>query len=151
MPQYLIFAENIYKRVKEEEIFSDDSIENMNNLMKLIRNEIEGTEFKLKYKFIDFGELFSKPLDECKIKIDISLIPNFNQQDEYILWLASFVEKITEGGPRSPPPIKQHIPEFLSFASELDFVNVPEGKNFNKGEEITEYFNSKAFTKHLKK
>ncbi len=40
----------------------------MNLLMTCIRREIEGTEFKLKYNFIDFVELFSKQLDECKVK-----------------------------------------------------------------------------------
>ncbi|MFX9235367.1 hypothetical protein ABTN65_19055, partial [Acinetobacter baumannii] len=49
--------------------FSHDCIENMNLLMTCIRREIKGTEFKLKYNFIDFVELFSKQLDECKVKI----------------------------------------------------------------------------------
>ncbi|MBR8561820.1 hypothetical protein C1D04_18550, partial [Acinetobacter baumannii] len=66
MPQYLMFAENIYNKIKDEELFSHDCIENMNLLMICIRREIEGTEFKLKYNFIDFVELFSRPLDECK-------------------------------------------------------------------------------------
>ncbi|MDV7645751.1 hypothetical protein R4646_01995 [Acinetobacter baumannii] len=143
MPQYLIFAENIYKKVKDEEVFSDDCIENMNTLMKYIRSEIEGTEFKLKYNFIDFMELFSTPLDECKVKIDVSLIPHYNLKDEYILWLAGFIEKITEGGPKPPPPIKKFIPEFMSLKSELDFLPLNEEKVQNEGKEITDYFNSK--------
>lgn len=52
MPQYLMFAENIYNKIKDEELFSHDCIENMNLLMTCIRREIEGTEFKLKYNFI---------------------------------------------------------------------------------------------------
>ncbi|EYC53154.1 hypothetical protein J982_3958 [Acinetobacter baumannii 44298_6] len=110
MPQYLMFAENIYNKIKDEELFSHDCIENMNLLMTCIRREIEGTEFKLKYNFIDFVELFSKQLDECKVKIDVSLIPPHNSEGEYILWLAGFIEKITEGGPKPPPPIKKFIP-----------------------------------------
>nr|AIF77187.1 hypothetical protein [Acinetobacter pittii] len=47
MPQYLMFAENIYNKIKDEELFSHDCIENMNLLMTCIRREIEGTEFKL--------------------------------------------------------------------------------------------------------
>ena len=54
MPQYLMFAENIYNKIKDEELFSHDCIENMNLLMTCIRREIEGTEFKLKFNFIDF-------------------------------------------------------------------------------------------------
>ncbi|MUQ04247.1 hypothetical protein DIQ62_15595 [Acinetobacter baumannii] len=49
MPQYLMFAENIYNKIKDEELFSHDCIENMNLLMTCIRREIEGTEFKLKW------------------------------------------------------------------------------------------------------
>lgn len=151
MPQYLIFAENIYKKVKDEEVFSDDSIENMNTLMKYIRSEIEGTEFKLKYNFIDFVEQFSTPLEECKVKIDVSLIPPHNLKDEYILWLAGFIEKITEGGPKPPPPIKKFIPEFMSLKSELDFLPLSEEKVQNEGKEITDYFNSRLYKSTFKK
>lgn len=44
MPQYLIFAESVYRKVEENELFSDDTIENLNNLMTFIRKEIAGTE-----------------------------------------------------------------------------------------------------------
>lgn len=151
MPQYLIFAENIYNKVKDEEMFSNDRIENMNTLMKYIRSEIEGTEFKLKYNFIDFIELFSTPLDECKVKIDVSLIPSHNSKDEYILWLSGFIEKITEGGPKPPPPIKKFIPEFMSLKTELDFLPLIEEKVQNEGNEITDYFNSKLYKATFKK
>ncbi|MDE4040727.1 hypothetical protein [Acinetobacter pittii] len=151
MPQYLIFAENIYQKVKDEEVFSDDCIENMNTLMKYIRSEIEGTEFKLKYNFIDFIEQFSTPLEECKVKIDVSLIPPHILKDEYILWLAGFIEKITEGGPKPPPPIKKFIPEFMNLKSELDFLPLSEEKVQNEGKEITDYFNSKLYKSTFKK
>ena len=29
--------------------------------------------------------------------------------------------KITEGGPKPPPPIKKFIPEYMGLKSELDF------------------------------
>ncbi|ELW81470.1 TPA: hypothetical protein PJH62_002427 [Acinetobacter nosocomialis] len=151
MPQYLAIAESVYRKVKEVELFSDDTIENLNNLMIFIRKEITGSIFKLKYNYIDFEEALTKPLSECKVKIDVSLIPHHSMEDEYILWLAGFVEKITEGGPKAPPPIKRYIPEFISLESELDFLTVPKEKVLNKGEEITDYFNSEAFTKTVKK
>ncbi|MDE3322351.1 hypothetical protein [Acinetobacter nosocomialis] len=151
MPQYLAIAESVYRKVKEVELFSDDTIENLNNLMIFIRKEITGSVFKLKYNYIDFEEALTKPLSECKVKIDVSLIPHHSMEDEYILWLAGFVEKITEGGPKAPPPIKKYIPEFISLESELDFLTVPKEKVLNKGEEITDYFNSEAFTKTVKK
>jgi len=151
MPQYLAIAESVYRKVKEVELFSDDTIENLNHLMIFIRKEISGTVFKLKYNYINFEEALIKPLNECQVKIDISLIPHPDMEDEYILWLAGFIEKITEGGPKPPPPIKKFIPEFMSFKSELDFLNIPKEKVLNQGEEITDYFNSDAFTKTLKK
>ncbi|WP_042076449.1 hypothetical protein [Acinetobacter nosocomialis] len=151
MPQYLAIAESVYRKVKEVELFSDDTIENLNNLMIFIRKEITGSVFKLKYNYIDFEEALTKPLSECIVKIDVSLIPHHSMEDEYILWLAGFVEKITEGGPKAPPPIKKYIPEFISLESELDFLTVPKEKVLNKGEEITDYFNSEAFTKTVKK
>ncbi|WP_111854304.1 hypothetical protein [Acinetobacter oleivorans] len=150
MPQYLMIAESVYRKVKENELFSDDSIENLNNLMTFIRKEIVGTVFKLKYNYIDFNEVFSKPLNECKVKIDVSLVPHHDHENEYILWLAGFIEKITEGGPKAPPPIKNFIPEFISLRLEFDSVALPDEKSKNQGEEITEYFNSQAFTKTLK-
>ncbi|AJB48793.1 hypothetical protein RR32_11960 [Acinetobacter nosocomialis] len=151
MPQYLAIAESVYRKVKEVKLFSDDTIENLNNLMIFIRKEITGSVFKLKYNYIDFEEALTKPLSECKVKIDVSLIPHHSMEEEYILWLAGFVEKITEGGPKAPPPIKKYIPEFISLESELDFLTVPKEKVLNKGEEITDYFNSEAFTKTVKK
>lgn len=151
MPQYLMFAENIYNKIKDEELFSHDCIENMNLLMTCIRREIEGTKFKLKYNFIDFMEQFSTPLDECKVKIDVSLIPHYNLKDEYILWLAGFIEKITEVGPKPPPSIKKFIPEFMSLKSELDFLPLNEEKVQNEGKEITDYFISKLYKATFKK
>ncbi|MCY3126045.1 hypothetical protein ECE26_15750, partial [Acinetobacter baumannii] len=45
-----------------------------------------------------------------------------NSEGEYILWLAGFIEKITEGGHKPPPPIKKFIPEYMSLKYELDFL-----------------------------
>ncbi|MFB1278656.1 hypothetical protein ACEW9Z_17985 [Acinetobacter baumannii] len=151
MPQYLMFAENIYNKIKDEELFSHDCIENMNLLMTCIRREIEGTEFKLKYNFIDFNEVLSKSKNDCKVKIDVSLIPSYNLREEYILWLAGFIQKITEGGPKPPPPIKEYIPEFINLESELDFLTLNLEKNQNNGEEIVNYFNSKHYKATFKK
>ncbi|HFF5004970.1 TPA: hypothetical protein ACGDLI_002481 [Acinetobacter baumannii] len=151
MPQYLFLAETIYKKMKNEKLFSKDVLENMYILMKVIRKEIKGTEYKLKYNFIDFVELFSKQLDECKVKIDVSLIPPHNSEGEYILWLAGFIEKITEGGPKPPPPIKKFIPEYMSLKYELDFLPLNEEKIQTEGKEITDYFNSKLYKATFKK
>ncbi|MFG4640197.1 hypothetical protein ACFZ9G_09120 [Acinetobacter baumannii] len=151
MPQYLFLAETIYKKMKNEKLFSKDVLENMYILMKVIRKEIKGTEYKLKYNFIDFNEVLSKSKNDCKVKIDVSLIPSYNLREEYILWLAGFIQKITEGGAKPPPHIKEYIPEFINLESELDFLTLNLEKNQNNGEEIVNYFNSKHYKATFKK
>ena len=89
MPQYLMIAEKVYKKIEENNLFSDTPTEHLNNLIGVIRKEIKGTKFKLKYNFIDFEECLTKPLDECAVKIDISLMPSHKNKDEYILWSAA--------------------------------------------------------------
>ncbi|HHL2981738.1 TPA: hypothetical protein ACQ42Z_003665, partial [Acinetobacter baumannii] len=99
----------------------------------------------------DFNEVLSKSKNDCKVKIDVSLIPSYNLREEYILWLAGFIQKITEGGPKPPPPIKVYIPEFINLESELDFLTLNLEKNQNNGEEIVNYFNSKHYKATFKK
>lgn len=74
MPQYLKIAEKIYQNVKEKKGFTDDPMEDLNNLMIELRQEIKGTKLKLLYNYIDFAEILIKPLQESKIKLDLSLI-----------------------------------------------------------------------------
>ncbi len=94
MPQYLMIAESVYRKVKDSELFTEDTIENLNHLMTFIRKEIIGTVFKLKYNYIDFDELFSKPLNECNVKIDVSLIPHFNHENEYVYGWRDLLKKL---------------------------------------------------------
>ena len=65
MPQYLIIAENVYKKIEDKNLFSESSAEQLNQLVGVIRNEIKGTKFKLKYNLIDFEECLTRPLEEC--------------------------------------------------------------------------------------
>ena len=78
----------------------------------MIRKEIKGTKFKLKYNFIDFDEYLTKPLDECAVKIDISFMPSYKNKDEYILWLAGFIERMTTGGNPSSTYLKIYPARF---------------------------------------
>lgn len=98
MPQYLKIAEKIYQNVKEKKGFADDPMEDLNNLMIELRHEIKGTKLKLLYNYIDFAELLIKPLQESKIKLDLSIIPKSKNTQEFVLWLAGFIERITTGG-----------------------------------------------------
>ncbi|GAA5585020.1 hypothetical protein Acal01_00151 [Acinetobacter calcoaceticus] len=148
MPQYLIIAENVYKKIEDKNLFSENSAETLNHLVGVIRKEIKGTKFKLKYNFIDFDECLTKPLEECAIKLDMSLMPNHKNKDEYILWLAGFIERITTGGEAKLPPISQFIPPDFKFSyEEPPKLSTSIGDD---GEMIINYFKSDAFTKIIK-
>ena len=56
----IFFLLRLFTKMKNEKLFSKDVLENMYILMKVIRKEIKGTEYKLKYNFIDFNEVLSK-------------------------------------------------------------------------------------------
>ncbi len=43
MPKFLIIAEKVYKKLEEDKLFSDNLIEQLNNLVSIIRKEIKGT------------------------------------------------------------------------------------------------------------
>ena len=148
MPQYLIIAENVYEKIEDKNLFSESSAETLNHLVGVIRKEIKGTKFKLKYNFIDFDECLTKPLEDCAIKLDVSLMPNHKNKDEYILWLAGFIERITTGGEAKLPPISQFIPPDFKFSyEEPPKVSSSTGDD---GEMIINYFKSDAFTKIIK-
>ena len=137
MPQYLRIAEKIYQNVKEKKGFTDDPMEDLNNLMIELRHEIKGTKLKLLYNYIDFAELLIKPLQESKIKLDLSIIPKSKNTQEFVLWLAGFIERITTGGQEKLPPIRDKV-ALPAYAYEETYA----GKEtpVNNGEEIIEYF-----------
>ncbi|MBN6492221.1 hypothetical protein [Acinetobacter pittii] len=140
MPQYLRIAEKIYQNVKEKKGFTDDPMEDLNNLMIELRHEIKGTNLKLLYNYIDFAELLIKPLQESKIKLDLSIIPKSKNTQEFVLWLAGFIERITTGGQEKLPPIRAKV-ALPAYAYEEPYP--PTGSPVNNGEEIIEYFKKK--------
>ncbi|MDR6796124.1 hypothetical protein [Acinetobacter calcoaceticus] len=137
MPQYLRIAEKIYQNVKEKKGFTDEPMEDLNNLMIELRHEIKGTNLKLLYNYIDFAELLIKPLQESKIKLDLSIIPKSKNTQEFVLWLAGFIERITTGGQEKLPPIRAKValPTY-AYDETLPSSAAP----VNNGEEIIEYF-----------
>ncbi|MEQ1088814.1 hypothetical protein [Acinetobacter seifertii] len=152
MSKFITIAEKIYKRFEENKLFSDNLIEQLNNLVSIIRKEINGTPCKLKYNFIDFEECLSKPLNECAIKIDMSLMPKYKNKGEYIMWLASFIEKITIGGQPKLLPLSTIVP--TSFNTKKDAQSRLENKKAVSEENfrmIENYFNSEEYKKNNKK
>ncbi len=114
MPQYLKIAEKIYQNVKEKKGIVDDPMEDLNNLMIELRHEIKGTKLKLLYNYIDFAELLIKPLQESKIKLDLSIIPKSKNTQEFVLWLAGFIERITQVAKKS----------YRQFAIKLHYLHM---------------------------
>lgn len=149
MPKYLAIADKVYKKIKNDNLFSDDVIENLNCLVGLIRNAIKGTEFKLKYNFINFEDCLTKPIEQCSVRIDFSLMPKFDNEGEFILWLAGFIERITEGGKAKFPPISQLVPQGFSMGNENIPVTTLPVKEEN-AEMIVNYFKSDDYIKNNK-
>ncbi|MFW6577434.1 hypothetical protein [Acinetobacter baumannii] len=149
MPRYLAIADTVYKKIKNEKLFTEDMIENLNCLISLIRQAIKGTEFKLKHDYINFEECLTKPLADCTVKLDLSLMPNFKNEDEFVLWLAGFIEKITIGGKPKFPPISQMIPKDFVFTKET-FPVTPTPKKEENAEMIINYFKSEDYLKKIK-
>lgn len=147
MAQFVQIAERVYKTLKDNKVLSNDSLENLNNLMLLIRKEIKETQLKLLYNFIDFEECQNRPNADCTVPIDISIIPPFKNEGEFILWLASFIQKVTTDGKKKLPPIRKNIPPEFTFKPTKNAKNlVPARADYSKsGELINSYFKSNEF------
>lgn len=146
MPKYLALAEKVYKNIKKDNLFGYDLSENLNCLISQIRKAIKGTDFKLKYNYIDFDELLMKPLSECKVRIDLSVMPRFENEGEYLLWMANLIEKITEGGKTELPPISQFVPP--GFKLSMDSLPVTKAiPTEQHADMIISYFKSEDFIK----
>jgi len=149
MPRYLAIADKIYEKIKNDKLYTENTVENLNCLISEIRKAIKCTEFKLKHNFINFEECLSKPLAECEVKIDLSLMPKFQNEDEFILWLAGFIERITIGGKPKLPPTSQMIPKGFEF--NIDIKSVPTTLQKEESVEmIINYFKSEDYFKKTK-
>ncbi|MDO7467707.1 hypothetical protein Q5X60_02750 [Acinetobacter baumannii] len=152
MPKFIIIAEKVYKKLEEDKLFSDNLIEQLNNLVSIIRQEIKGTPCKLKYNFIDFEECLSKPLSECTIKLDMSLMPKYKNKGEYLMWLASFIERITVGGQPKLPPLASIVSADFNVKKEAQtIVENKKAVSEENAKMIVNYFNSEEYQKNNKK
>lgn len=139
MPQYLKLADKIFNQVKTSKGFTDDPIEDLNNLMIELRIAVKETDFKLLYNYIDFENLLMNSKDST-IDIDISILPKSKNTDEYILWLAGFIEKVTVTDKKIVSSAKSKIIVPTYYYDDLgNIVNKAE----NNGEEIVSYFKNK--------
>lgn len=142
MKTYLSIAEKIYKslQIKRKYLYSSNKC--LNYLIKEVRREIGDTGLKLKLNHLNFTEGFKS---EIKV-LDISLIPNYRNKYEFILWLAGFIEKITIGGKEAPPAIKSYVPVECNYLKKISIEKVERNKI-----EVLEGFNEKEFRGNYKK
>ena len=111
MPKYLAVAEKVYKNIKDS-LFTDDITQNLNCLISQIRKAIKELSLSSSSTISILEENLTKPLSECKVQIDLSVMPKFVNEGEYLLWLAGFIERITEGG-------KPKLRQFRTFTTQV--------------------------------
>jgi hypothetical protein len=126
MPQYLRIADNIYRHFEEEKKFNVPLQDCLNFIVKQLREELKDTDLKLLYNYIDFVEGFQD-----------------KNKDEFVLWLAGFIERITEGGVKRLPPIHEEIPAEFTFERDLSIIL--DKLKTSSAEQIKSYFESDEY------
>ncbi|WP_416201959.1 hypothetical protein [Acinetobacter sp. NIPH 2100] len=109
-----------------------------------MREDIRDTNLKVMYHYIDFVDGFQEIPTKNHINIDVGLIPSYTNKEEFILWLAGFIEKNTEGGIKKIPPKFADIPPDINFGSDIlkAMISFTKAKS---SDDITAYFNSQDF------
>ncbi|MEB6623476.1 hypothetical protein MXM84_03015 [Acinetobacter pittii] len=95
MKKYFDVAESVYNNIHFKNQSSKDLIDCLNKLLIEIKKEAAINNLQLKYPVIDFESCLNRPMKERIVKIDLSLLPNFDNEHEFILWLVGFVKSIS--------------------------------------------------------
>lgn len=95
MKKYFDVAESVYNNIHLKNQSSKDLVDCLNRLLVEIKKEAATNNLQLKYSVIDFESCLNRPMKERIVKIDLSLLPNFENQYEFILWLVSFIKSIS--------------------------------------------------------
>ncbi|HGH3612985.1 hypothetical protein I8Q68_18740 [Acinetobacter baumannii] len=95
MKKYFDVAESVYNNIHFKNQSSKDLIDCLNRLLIEIKKEAAINNLQLKYPVIDFESCLNRPMKERIVKIDLSLLPHFDNKHEFILWLAGFVKSIS--------------------------------------------------------
>ncbi|MDH0563217.1 hypothetical protein [Acinetobacter courvalinii] len=139
MHQYLKIAEQIYDQVQTKYEFTDDHVEDLNNLMIELRSAAKDSDFKMLYNYINFEDLLMKS-KALSIDLDVSILPKSKNKGEYILWLSGFVEKLIVSTKKTETKLKNKVvmPNYY-YDDSGNIVT----KTKNSGEEIISYFKDK--------
>ncbi|MFV5443044.1 hypothetical protein [Acinetobacter oleivorans] len=95
MKKYFDVAESVYNNIHFKNQSSKDLVDCLNRLLVEIKKEAATNNLQLKYSVIDFESCLNRPMKERIVKIDLSLLPNFENQYEFILWLVGFIKSIS--------------------------------------------------------
>lgn len=95
MKKYFDVAESVYNNIHFKNQSSKDLVDCLNRLLVEIKKEAATNNLQLKYSVIDFESCLNRPMKERIVKIDLSILPNFENQYEFILWLVSFIKSIS--------------------------------------------------------
>ncbi|OTG88914.1 hypothetical protein [Acinetobacter sp. ANC 3813] len=94
MPQYLAIAEKVIESIKKHIPPKTSKEKLIPFIISEVRDNIGNTSFRLN------EELCSNILSKNRIligqrKVDLSLVPKVEYEEEFLLWLAGFIEQIT--------------------------------------------------------
>jgi len=142
MHQYLKIAEQIYDQVQAKYGFTEDHVEDLNNLMIELRFVVKDSNFKMLYNYINFEDLLMKS-KALSINLDVSILPKSKNKGEYILWLSGFVEKLIIPTKETEPKLKSKVVMPSYYYDDLGNIV---SKSKNSGEEIISYFKHKEPT-----
>ncbi|WP_373358738.1 hypothetical protein ACEN3H_05490 [Acinetobacter lactucae] len=95
MRKYLAIAEKVYCRISNTYFRRRSLVTQLDKIWSEVRREAQENNLKLMYNNIDFEDCLHRPINQRKIKIDLSILPDFKKKDETILWLTNFIESIS--------------------------------------------------------
>ncbi|MGM7371542.1 hypothetical protein ACOI3T_15055, partial [Acinetobacter baumannii] len=84
MKKYFDVAESVYNNIHFKNQSSKDLIDCLNRLLIEIKKEAAINNLQLKYPVIDFESCLNRPMKERIVKIDLSLLPHFDNEHEFI-------------------------------------------------------------------
>lgn len=137
MPQYLALAESVLERIKRDDLQINkmDRYDFLNLIISNVGELTQSTHLKMNQKICNAIFNF-----ESKV-IDLSLLPNnLEYEDEFLLWLAGFIEQITIDENRVDlPPLKTLIKDRDKNKVSKE-VKELFTDNLKSAEEINQYF-----------
>lgn len=93
--KYFDVAEDVYRNISFKNQTNKGRVDYLNKLLIEIKKEAAIHQLRLMYSNIDFENCLNRSMKERVIKIDLSLLPSLDNEHEYIMWLANFIQSIS--------------------------------------------------------